>query len=78
MMLLKWFSVNQIKISISKCHLVVNKTTNLSYNLWEQNLLRSSPGYIQKGTYENKKYEYRSKKYQKFQEIKIGTKLIKP
>ena len=67
-MLLKWFSVNQIKISISKCHLLVNKTTNLSYNFWEQ-------GYIQKGNYENKKYEYKSKKYQKFQEIKIGTKL---
>ena len=75
MMLLKRFSVNQIKISISKCHLLVNKATNLSYNLWEQNLLRSSRGYIQKGTYENKKYEYQSKKYQKFQEFKIGTKL---
>ena len=68
MMLLKWYSVNQIKISISKCHLLVNKTTNLSYNFWEQ-------GYIQKDNYENKKYEYKSKKYQKFQEIKIGTKL---
>ena len=40
----------------------------MSYNFWEQ-------GYIQKGNYENKKYEYKSKKYQKFQEIKIGTKL---
>ena len=56
----------------------MNKTTNLPYNLWEQNFLRSSQEYIQKGNYENKKYEYRSKKYQKFQEIKIGTKLIKP
>ena len=75
MMFLIWFSVNQIKISISKCHLLVNKTTNLSYNLWQQNLLGNSQGYIQKGNYENKKYEYKSKKYQKFQEIKIGTKL---
>lgn len=57
MMFLKWFSVNQIKISISKCHLLVNKTTNLSCNLWEQNLLGSSQEYIQKGNYENKKYD---------------------
>ena len=54
MVLFRWFNYNQMKISISKCHLV-NKLANLSYNLWKESLFGNSQEYIQKGNYENKR-----------------------
>ena len=46
-MLSKWFSDNRIKIIISKFHLLVNKTANVLYSLWEENLFENSQGFIQ-------------------------------